>query len=171
MSATADARWALEKLECEDWQDTPIEPYCHRLTCKRCLVARALEDAENNERKIDALQQRVERLTGALRAANGIIHEGLHGGKATDPEHQERCERPACKRIRAALLGGEMTGAPRLQLCECGHMASLHSRYPGDCTAAIRLGERDEFCACRKFVEPQQARAALADAGPGGEGQ
>lgn len=63
MSATADARWALEKLECEDWQDTPIEPYCHRLTCKRCLVARALEDAENNERKMAALQQRRITLT------------------------------------------------------------------------------------------------------------
>lgn len=49
---------------------------------------------------------RAERLESALRASHGIIHEGLHGGRATDPEHQAACELPACRRIRQALDGG-----------------------------------------------------------------
>lgn len=52
----------------------------------------------------DALSQRVARLEGTLRACRGIIHEGQHGGRPTDPEHQERCQRPACRRIHEVLL-------------------------------------------------------------------
>lgn len=53
----------------------------------------------------DRWESRVRSLEKALTAAQGIIHEGLHGGSPTVPEHQAACERPACKRIRAALAG------------------------------------------------------------------
>lgn len=49
------------------------------------------------------LRDRVAALERVARASQGIIHEGLHGGRPTDPEHQELCEMPACRRIRAAL--------------------------------------------------------------------
>lgn len=60
------------------------------------------------------LRDRVAALERVARASQGIIHEGLHGGRPTDPEHQELCEMPACRRIRAALAAaapGEGEGA------------------------------------------------------------
>lgn len=51
----------------------------------------------------DALRARLATVEAALTAAHGIIHEGLHGGRATDPDHQARCEKSACRRARAAL--------------------------------------------------------------------
>ena len=54
----------------------------------------------------DRWELRARRLKQALTAAYGIIHEGLHGGKPTDTEHQDQCEMPACRRIRAALAEG-----------------------------------------------------------------
>ena len=57
------------------------------------------------------LRERVAAPEVALRASQGIIHEGLHGGRPTVPEHQERCEKPACRRIRAALAQAGEGGA------------------------------------------------------------
>ena len=79
---------------------------------------------ESPQMVLEICTQRVERLTAELAAAQareqalrrvarvsqGIIHEGLHGGRATDPEHQEMCEMPACRNIRAALAGGQGEG-------------------------------------------------------------
>lgn len=58
----------------------------------------------------DRWELRARMLAKALMAAQGIIHEGLHGGSPTVPEHQAACERPACKRIRAALAGQPAAG-------------------------------------------------------------
>lgn len=62
----------------------------------------------------DALRARAERseavmplLVRQVRATYGIIHEGLHGGKATDPDHQEACEMPSCRNARAALAASD----------------------------------------------------------------
>lgn len=51
----------------------------------------------------DRWELRARVLAKALAAAQRVIHEGLHGGSPIVPEHQAACERPACKRIRAAL--------------------------------------------------------------------
>lgn len=59
--------------------------------------------AENTASEHDATLAEVERLRLLLTICYGIIHEGLHGGRPTDPEHQASCERSACTRIRAAL--------------------------------------------------------------------
>jgi len=56
-----------------------------------------------------ASEARVATIGRTLHACRGIIHEGLHGGRATVHEHQELCQRPACRWIRAVLAG---TAAP-----------------------------------------------------------
>lgn len=65
----------------------------------------AEERAAKAEAERDDALARLAAAEAALRASQGIIHEGLHGGRPTVPEHQERCEKPACRRIRAALAG------------------------------------------------------------------
>jgi hypothetical protein len=65
-----------------------------------------------------------------VRATYGIIHEGLHGGRATDPEHQELCERPACRNARAALAASSGEPAPvttrTVQMrCHCGRGVTI----------------------------------------------
>lgn len=55
-------------------------------------------------------QERISELTRALGACQGVIHEGLHGGRATDPEHQAACALPACRGIRQVLAVGEIEG-------------------------------------------------------------
>lgn len=60
--------------------------------------------------ELAAAQAREQALRRVARVSQGIIHEGLHGGRATDPEHQEMCEMPACRNIRAALAGGQGEG-------------------------------------------------------------
>lgn len=73
-----------------------------------------LEDVRDDlEAKVNALTAQVAALRRQVRATYGIIHEGLHGGKPTDPEHQEACEKPSCRNARAALAaaGGEAQDA------------------------------------------------------------
>jgi hypothetical protein len=51
----------------------------------------------------DRFELENRRLRQVLTACQGIIHEGLHGGKAADPDHQAACQDVACRRIRAVL--------------------------------------------------------------------
>ena len=44
-----------------------------------------------------------DRLVRQVRVTYGIIHAGLHGGRAIDREHQEQCQMPSCRNARAAL--------------------------------------------------------------------
>lgn len=66
-------------------------------------LTRLQMDIDSAEEEIEFLKGENERLRDTLTAAQGIIHEGLHGGRATDPDHQAVCEKPACRRIRAVL--------------------------------------------------------------------
>ena len=59
----SDLRWVIERLECEDWESTPFEGHCLRLTCKRCILERA-------EAQLAAATQRAE---AAEIDRNGVI--------------------------------------------------------------------------------------------------
>lgn len=63
-------------------------------------------DADRFEIENRELRARVGRLERQVRAAYGIIHDGLHGGKPIDPEHQEQCQMPSCRNARAVLAEG-----------------------------------------------------------------
>ena len=85
-----DCRLALEFRDGASCGGVRRDGVCHNHT----IIAAMRKHAED-----------ADRFELVLRAAHGIIHEGLHGGKTTDPNHQAQCEKPACKRIRAALAG------------------------------------------------------------------
>ena len=74
-----------------------------------CLNHRVIEGLRVHAVTADRLEIENRALRRQVRATYGIIHEGLHGGKPTDPEHQESCEMPSCRNARAALAarGGE----------------------------------------------------------------
>lgn len=93
---SAESEVAELKEACTQWAQTSREV----LAAHDAAVARAerLESA-----------QRV--LVRQVRATYGIIHEGLHGGKPTDPEHQEACEMPSCRNARAVLAGSREQAA------------------------------------------------------------
>jgi len=75
--------------------DARVDGVCHNHEVIAGLRQHAV-DADRFELENRQLRQ-------SLTAAQGIIHEGLHGGKPTDPDHQAACEKPSCRRIRAAL--------------------------------------------------------------------
>lgn len=89
------AREYRDGVTCRDERDDKGVCFNHRVV--RGLRVHAVT-ADRLELENRALRRQV-------RATYGIIHEGLHGGKPTDPEHQELCERPACRNARAALAG------------------------------------------------------------------
>lgn len=68
-----------------------------------CLNHRVIEGLRVHAVTADRLELENRVLRRQVRATYGIIHEGLHGGKPTDPEHQEACEKPSCRNARAAL--------------------------------------------------------------------
>lgn len=69
--------------------------WCDQLMpCREILLATTAAQAA----RIDALERQA-------RVTYGIIHEGMHGGKATDPDHQEQCQMPSCRNARAVLAG------------------------------------------------------------------
>lgn len=85
--------------------------YRDGVTCREewdrgvCLNHRVIEGLRVHSVTADRLEIENRALRRQVRATYGIIHEGLHGGRPTDPEHQELCERPACRNARAALAG------------------------------------------------------------------
>ena len=68
-----------------------------------CLNHRVIEGLRVHAVTADRLEIENRALRRQVRVTYGIIHEGLHGGKATDPDHQEACEMPSCRNARAAL--------------------------------------------------------------------
>lgn len=68
-----------------------------------CVSHQVVRGLRKHAVDADRWELRARVLAKALAAAQGVIHEGLHGGSPIVPEHQAACERPACKRIRAAL--------------------------------------------------------------------
>ncbi len=68
-----------------------------------CLNHRVIEGLRVHAVTADRLEIENRALRRQVRATYGIIHEGLHGGRATDPEGQATCERPSCRNARAAL--------------------------------------------------------------------
>ena len=91
--------------------------YRDGVTCREerdrgvCLNHRVIEGLRVHAVTADRLEIENRALRRQVRATYGIIHEGLHGGKPTDPEHQELCERPSCRNARAALAGSREQAA------------------------------------------------------------
>ena len=75
-----------------------------------CLNHRVIEGLRVHAVTADRLELENRALRRQVRATYGIIHEGLHGGKPTDPEHQEACEKPSCRNARAALAASSAEG-------------------------------------------------------------
>lgn len=73
--------------------------------------------SEQHRARVHTLAERVTALERVARASYGIIHEGLHGGRPTDPEHQEVCQMPACQKIRAALTGNTVAAVQACSRC------------------------------------------------------
>ena len=121
--------------------------YRDGVTCREerdrgvCLNHRVIEGLRVHAVTADRLEIENRALRRQVRATYGIIHEGLHGGKPTDPEHQELCERPSCRNARAAL-------------------AEYAQHDPGCYALHSRFGEA-AACKCGFY----EARAALAARG------
>lgn len=104
--AAAEASAEQAERERDDWKDA-----YERLSARKnqqsdealALMQLFGEQRQVAEQHNAALRERLATVEAALTAAHGIIHEGLHGGRATDPDHQARCEKSACRRARAAL--------------------------------------------------------------------
>jgi len=83
--------------------------YRDGVTCREerdkgvCLNHRVIAGLRVHAVTADRLEIENRALRRQVRATYGIIHEGMHGGKPTDPEHQETCEMPSCRNARAAL--------------------------------------------------------------------
>jgi hypothetical protein len=75
-----------------------------------CLNHRVIEGLRVHAVTADRLEIENRALRRQVRATYGIIHEGLHGGRATDPEGQATCERPSCRNARAALAASSAEG-------------------------------------------------------------
>jgi len=73
-------------------------------------INRLFSERNASTAALAASEARVATIGRTLHACRGIIHEGLHGGRATVPEHQELCQRPACRWIRAVLAGTAVPG-------------------------------------------------------------
>jgi hypothetical protein len=76
-----------------------------------CLNHRVIEGLRVHAVTADRLEIENRALRRQVRATYGIIHEGLHGGRATDPEGQATCERPSCRNARAALAAASSAEA------------------------------------------------------------
>jgi hypothetical protein len=44
MDVLESAQWAVEHMECDDWEVGPFDGHCLRLTCKRCIFDRAVKE-------------------------------------------------------------------------------------------------------------------------------
>jgi hypothetical protein len=97
-----NAQRAVERLECEDWEYTPFEPYCHRLTCKRCLLSRAVDELTASEARADALAAENARLREGLIAMRALWHGGFKHDRVHAP-HVDQCQDEECQRIGVLL--------------------------------------------------------------------
>lgn len=91
--------------------------YRDGVTCREerdrgvCLNHRVIQGLRVHAVTADRLELENRALRRQVRASYGIIHDGLHGGKPTDPEHQEACEMPSCRNARAVLAGSREQSA------------------------------------------------------------
>lgn len=96
-SALAPCAMALEYRDgvtCREERDSGV-----------CLNHRVIEGLRVHAATADRLEIENRALRRQVLATYRIVHEGLHGGKPTDPGHQEACEMPSCRNARAALAG------------------------------------------------------------------
>lgn len=73
----------------------------------------------------------------------------------TSRSRQQHHAQPEAATARDDDGGGVMVDSERLAKCVCGHIRSVHSRHPGDCTAVVvsAAGMRN-WCHCRQFRMP-----------------
>jgi hypothetical protein len=102
-----------------------------------CHNHQVIAGLSHHATEADHWEGRARSLTQSLRACQGIIHEGLHGGRSTDPEHQERCQQPACVRVRALLTPPAAEGGEAVHTFR----PACTGNHPCYCTAYVN-GER-----------------------------
>lgn len=222
----SNAQWAVEKLECEDWEVGPFDGHCLRLTCKRCLLDRVVQALATSQAELAAMRERAEAAEAELADIKYAAWELFHGEESpmfivhagetpscidcgvactedvSDIVHEDGCSAGALYALAAAppapaadqepywfcrcgrrlinpsdadpwCEGCNMSASTcdcvaadtngRLGLCVCGHINSVHSRHPGDCTAVVvsASGMRN-WCMCKGF----SAADSRADAAP-----
>ena len=121
IAALADERDALraraERAEAALFPCTLALEYRDGVTCREerdkgvCLNHRVIAGLRVHAVTADRLEIENRALRRQVRASYGIIHEGLHGGKPTDPDHQEACEMPSCRNASAVLAGSREQSA------------------------------------------------------------